>query len=104
MTQLPATIEQHRTDIERACREAGVKSLWLFGSAAGPDFHPGRSDIDFLVELTPDRSPAVQFFRLYRNLAELFGERIDLVSLGGVKNRFFKAELDRTRIPLYVAA
>jgi predicted nucleotidyltransferase len=104
MTKLPAIIENHRTEIEIACREAGVKSLWLFGSATRPDFQPGGSDVDFLVELASDRSPAQQFFQLYRTLAELFDERIDLVSLAGVKNRFFQAELARTRIPLYVAA
>lgn len=104
MTKLPAIIENHRTEIEIACREAGVKSLWLFGSATRPDFRPGGSDVDFLVELASDRSPAQQFFQLYRTLAELFDERIDLVSLAGVKNRFFQAELARTRIPLYVAA
>jgi hypothetical protein len=54
--------------------------------------------------LSPGRSPAIQFFHLYRTLAELFDERIDLVSIGGVRNSFFEAELDRTRIPLYVAA
>lgn len=104
MATIPESIEKHRSDIEAACREAGVKSLWLFGSATRHDFQPGRSDVDFLVELAPDRSAAVQFFQLYRTLAELFDERIDLVSLAGVNNHFFKAELDKTRIPLYVAA
>jgi predicted nucleotidyltransferase len=103
-TTIPAYIERHRSDIENACREAGVKSLWLFGSATRPDYQPGRSDVDFLVELAQDRSPAAQFFQLYRTLAELFDERIDLVSIAGVKNQFFKAELTETRIPLYVAA
>jgi predicted nucleotidyltransferase len=60
--------------------------------------------VDFLVELSPGRSPAIQFFQLYRTLAELFDERIDLVSIAGVRNRFFEAELDRTRIRLYAAA
>ncbi|MFM7292925.1 MAG: hypothetical protein ACKOHK_02670 [Planctomycetia bacterium] len=56
------------------------------------------------MDLAPDRSPAAQFFQIYRTLAELFDERIDLVNIAGVKNRFFKAELAETRIPLYVAA
>ena len=104
MTTIPPNIERRRSDIEAACKEAGVKSLWLFGSATRPDYQPDRSDVDFLVELAPDRSPAAQFFRLYRTLAELFDERMDLISLAGVKNQFFKAELAETRIPLYVAA
>jgi predicted nucleotidyltransferase len=104
MKTLPPTIERHRGAIETACREAGVKALWLFGSATRDNFQPDKSDVDFLVELSPGRSPAIQFFQLYRNLAELFDERIDLVSIAGVRNSFFEAELDRTRIPLYVAA
>lgn len=104
MPTIPPIIELHQGEIEAACRAAGVKSLWLFGSAIRPDFELGKSDVDFLVELAADRSPAVQFFQLYRTLAELFEERIDLVSLAGVRNPFFKEELDRTRIPLYVAA
>jgi predicted nucleotidyltransferase len=104
MSRLPADIERHRGDIETACRQAGVKALWIFGSATRADFRPDVSDVDFLVELAPGRSPARQFFELYRTLAELFDERIDLVSIAGVKNQFFIAELDRTRVPLYVAA
>ncbi|MFM9197104.1 MAG: hypothetical protein ACKOWG_15430 [Planctomycetia bacterium] len=76
----------------------------MSGTIETTHYQPGRSDVDFLVDLAPDRSPAAQFFQIYRTLAELFDERIDLVNIAGVKNRFFKAELAETRIPLYVAA
>lgn len=101
---LPGSVECHRATIETACRDAGVRGLWLFGSATRPDFRPGQSDFDFLVELTPGRNAAAQFFPLYRTLASLFDERIDLISLAGVKNEIFAAELRRTRVPVYVAA
>jgi len=83
---------------------AGVRSLWVFGSAVRGGWREGSSDIDFLVELSPHASRAEQFFGLYRALSELFDERIDLVSIDGVKNPYFLAELVDTRVPLYVAA
>ena len=50
-----------------------------------------------------EAQPSTAVNRL-RTLAELFDERIDLVSIAGVRNRFFQTELDRTRLPLSVAA
>ncbi|MGB4580536.1 MAG: nucleotidyltransferase domain-containing protein [Coriobacteriia bacterium] len=32
--------------ISALCRKYGVVSMYLFGSAAGSDFEPGRSDVD----------------------------------------------------------
>jgi len=104
MKTIAETIENSRQAVETACRENAVRALWVFGSAARPDYNPATSDIDFLVELAADRSPASQFFGLYRSLAEIFDERIDLVSLDGVSNPLFRGELERTRIPIYAAA
>ena len=44
-------IEESRDELSRLCQKHDVRRLALFGSAAGPDFKPGRSDLDFLVEL-----------------------------------------------------
>jgi predicted nucleotidyltransferase len=87
-----------------ACRESGVRRLWVFGSAARGEWRDGTSDIDFLVELDPNRALPAQFFGLYRALKGIFGENIDLVSVGGVKNPYFRAELEETRVSVYAAA
>ena len=43
-------IETHRVDAHRLCRQFGVQSLDVFGSATGDAFDPHRSDIDFIVD------------------------------------------------------
>lgn len=101
---IPDPVHAKIDRVRQACREAGVRSLWLFGSGARGEWLAETSDIDFLVQLSPSGSRAEQFFKLYRSLAELFDERIDLVSVDGVKNSHFLAELAATRVPLYVAA
>ncbi|MEI6256193.1 MAG: nucleotidyltransferase domain-containing protein [Planctomycetota bacterium] len=101
---IPEPVRNNIQRVQLACLEAGVKSLWLFGSSARGDWVAETSDIDFLVQLSSTTSKAEQFFKLYRSLAELFHERIDLVSIDGVRNRHFQAELAETRVPLYVAA
>ena len=89
---------------------AGVRRLWIFGSAAHGEWRAEpsganpRSGIDFLVELDPSRPLPAQFLGLYRELKAIFGREIDLISVGGVKNPHFRAELEETRVPVYAAA
>ena len=44
------------------------------------------------------------YFDLLDDLRGLFGDAIDLVMAGAVKNRTIAAEIDRTRKILYAAA
>lgn len=104
MVKLAAVVEAKRPAIEAACQHNGVRALWVFGSATSPGFRADQSDVDFLVQLADDQPPARQFFGLYRSLAEIFDERIDLVSLAGIKNPLFRRELERTRIPVYAVS
>jgi predicted nucleotidyltransferase len=91
--------------LEALCRRYGVLRLDLFGSAAAGAFEPGRSDLDFLVEFEPEHSlsAADRYFGLLEDLEELFGCGIDLVMDRAIRNRYFRAEVDRTRKPLYAA-
>jgi uncharacterized protein len=69
------------------CRRYGVRELCVFGSAARGDMRP-ESDIDLLVEFEPDAETGLwEFSRMERELQELFGRRIDLVSKLGLKPR-----------------
>ena len=88
------------------CREYGVSRLELFGSAArGHDFVPQTSDMDFLVEFSPDAlmSPLKQFFGLAQELETLLGRHVDLVEAGSVKNPFIQAAINRSREVVYGA-
>jgi predicted nucleotidyltransferase len=112
-------------EVAAACERAGVRRLWIFGSAAHGEWRAEPSganppsDIDFLVEdflvedflvedflveLDPSRPFPAQFLGLYRELKAIFGREIDLISVGGVKNPHFRAELEETRVPVYAAA
>lgn len=88
------------------CREYGVSRLELFGSAARErDFDPQTSDLDFLVEFTPDASlsPLKQFFGLAQDLETLLGRHVDLVEVGSVRNPFVQAAINRSREVVYAA-
>ena len=76
----------------------------VFGSVARGEWDPSQSDVDFLVEFSPDRLPADQLLGLYAGLTEMFPCHIDLVSMRAVKNKLFRLELGETRVTLYAAA
>ena len=61
------------------CREHGIATLALFGSALRDEFHAG-SDIDLLVAFRPEtRIGYLGMARLERHMAPLFGGRkVDL--------------------------
>ena len=93
----------HRSDIARLCQRHGVARLALFGSAASGGFVPGRSDYDFLVELDPEAtgSRAQRLIDLAEDLEGLLGAPVDLVNPRYIRNPFFAAEVERTRVPVY---
>ena len=88
------------------CRRYRVRSLALFGSAAGAAFDPATSDIDILVEFEP--MPPAEHMRMYFGLAEaleaLFRREVDLVELASVTNPYVLASILKSRVPLYASA
>ena len=100
-----ASVERHREAIEALCRRFHVRRLELFGSAAREDFDPSRSDLDVLVEFEAlgEGRYADAWFGLLEALEELLGRHVDMVSAEAIRNPYFRAELERTRVPLYAA-
>lgn len=91
--------------IAAVARKHGVLRLFLFGSGLSNDFDQQRSDLDFLVEFEA-KSPsdrANSYFGLMEDLEELLGLPIDLIEPGPITNPYFRAEIERTRRPLYEA-
>lgn len=88
------------------CRRKRVRSLWLFGSAVTSDFDPASSDLDFLVEFQPlspeDHSDA--YFGLLDDLRMMFGLPVDLAEVGALRNPYFRAAVESSKVPLYAAA
>ncbi|CAN5152037.1 nucleotidyltransferase family protein [soil metagenome] len=97
-------IEQRRSGIAELCRRYHVRRLEVFGSVArGSDFDPERSDIDFLVEFDPQHgTPSLSaFFKFQEKLVSLLGRPVDLVMEGSVRNPYVRAEIQRSRVPVY---
>lgn len=75
--QLPVAIPKE--ELAQFCQRHHIRKLSLFGSVLRDDFTP-ESDIDFLVEFEPGKTPG--FFtlaRMERELSEMLeGRKIDL--------------------------
>lgn len=99
-------IERNKRDIAALCRDHGIRTLWLFGSATTEKWDPESSDIDFLVDLGEYSSDyAHRFFSLRRALSALLHMEIDLVSVGGLggDDDWFRKEVEATRVTIYDA-
>lgn len=98
-------IEQNRGELEASCRKHRVKTLEVFGSAADGTWDPSRSDLDFLLEFLPAANDRIfgGYFDLKDDLERLFGRKVDLVMPGAIRNRYFRAAIDRQRRLIYAA-
>ena len=98
-------IEARLPRLRELCRDYHVARLDLFGSAAGGNFDPSTSDLDFLVEYlpNPEADALDEFFGFKAQLESLFGGKIDLVEARTVRNRYFREELEETKVPVYAA-
>lgn len=93
-----------RSAIVELCRMYGVRRLAMFGSAVTDHFDPLHSDVDFLVEFDPETSGGFEtYFGFKRELEELLGRDVDLVSPKSLRNPYFAAEVRRTEQELYAA-
>ena len=86
-----------REEILRLATKRGARNLRIFGSVARGESDPD-SDVDFLVDLDPGRS-LLDLAGLQRDLAELLGSRVDVVSSRGLRERVRERVL-RDAVPL----
>ena len=94
--------QTHINELKKLCRLNQVKSLYAFGSVTRDDFDED-SDIDLVVDFNESDPYKYTdlYFELKAELEKLFERQIDLIEERGIKNRFFRQELDRTRVPIY---
>ncbi len=88
--------------IKKLCKQYKVKTFAAFGSVTRDDFEDD-SDIDFVVdfdEIDPFKYTDL-YFQLKEKLEQLLKRQIDLVEERGIKNQFFRKELDSTKIQIY---
>jgi predicted nucleotidyltransferase len=78
-------LKQHK---EELFKKYPLKSMALFGSYSRGE-ETKDSDVDVMVELSkPD---GMAFIRLSHELEEIIKIKVDLVSKGGVKERYMRA-------------
>ncbi|HTB31644.1 MAG TPA: nucleotidyltransferase family protein [Bacteroidia bacterium] len=65
-----------------------IAKLALFGSVVRDDFDPINSDIDIMVEF--NGAIGWEFIDLSDELEKLLGKKVDLVSRGGIKPRYWE--------------
>jgi uncharacterized protein len=85
------------------CREHGIRSLRLFGSAARNELRDD-SDIDLLAEFEPGRTPGLLgVAKLELALQDLLGREVDLRTVGDL-SPYFRDDVVATARVLYDAA
>jgi predicted nucleotidyltransferase len=65
-----------------------IKTLAVFGSVSRGD-DTEESDIDILVEFS--QPVGIAFIRLARDLERILNRKVDLVSRGGIKEKYFRS-------------
>lgn len=91
--------------IAAACRRNHVARLHAFGSVLRPDYHPGESDIDLLVEFQPlDASSLYKaYFALLNDLRQVLATPVDLVMADAVHNPYIKQTIEASKQEIYAA-
>jgi predicted nucleotidyltransferase len=88
--------------IHELCKINKVKSLFVFGSVLRSDFNES-SDIDLIVDF--DEKDPIKYTDLYFNLKDkletILKRHVDLLEERAIKNKFFREELDNTKVKIY---
>ncbi|MCP9848970.1 nucleotidyltransferase family protein [Cyanobium sp. Morenito 9A2] len=102
------TLSLAQTQLEAiadACRRHHVERMHVFGSVLRPDYRPGESDIDLLVEFQQlDPSSLYKaYFALLNDLRLGLASRVDLVMADAVRNPYVKASIEASKQEIYAA-
>jgi predicted nucleotidyltransferase len=96
-------VEKNIDKITDLCRRHKVKSLSAFGSVLTDRFSES-SDVDFLVNFNADHNDfdyVENYFNLKDALENVLGRSVDLLEEKALKNRFFIANVNRTKKLIY---
>ncbi|MBJ2194456.1 MAG: nucleotidyltransferase domain-containing protein [Muribaculaceae bacterium] len=86
------------------CLKHKIKTLAVFGSILTDRFND-QSDVDLLVNFdTTDHEKwdyVTNYFDFQEALEKVFGRKVDLVVEKGLKNKYFIANVNRTKQMIY---
>lgn len=97
-------ISEKSGDFNNLCRKLGVEKLELFGSGAREEFDPAKSDLDFIVSFFRDHrlGLADRYLELAEGLESLFSRKVDLLTIGSIKNPLFRRNIERSKKLVYL--
>lgn len=88
-------------EIGHLCRQFDVLELDVFGSAAHAPLRED-SDIDLVVSFSDsERGLFEGYFALKEALQTLLGRSVDLVTAESIRNPYFRASVDASRVNVY---
>ena len=94
-------IEDIKKAVAPACRAFDVKRLDAFGSATRGT-STVSSDVDLLVEFRdPKIRPSGRFLGLLHQLEDSLGCEVDLLTLGSLRNPYFRERVLGERVSIY---
>lgn len=97
-------IELNLQRIIDLCRKHKVKTLAVFGSILTDRFNE-NSDVDLLVDFEPmDHEQfdyVSNYFGLRDSLEHLFNRKVDLIEEKGLRNKYFIANVNRSKQMIY---
>ena len=79
-----------------------VQRAWLFGSFARGE-ETENSDIDLLVDLDDTQAVGLRFFGMWRELEQLLGRNVDLVTENGLAD-YARESVNRDKVMVYERA
>ena len=99
---MPDRLPVNRDAIQQFCRRHHITEMRLFGSVLRDDFGD-ESDVDVLVRFAPGQSPGWEIVDIERELSDLIGRKVDLITFGGLKPWWRDEILPRSEV-IYDAA
>lgn len=97
-------IEIHLQRIIDLCQKHKVKTLSVFGSILTDRFND-QSDVDLLVDFDTTNHEkwdyVTNYFDFRDALEQLFDRKVDLIEARGLRNKYFIANVNRTKLMIY---
>lgn len=88
--------------IQLLCKEYKVKKFSVFGSVLTEKFS-SDSDLDFIVDFY-ENDPIKYtdlYYKLKDELEQIFKRQIDLIEERGIRNSFFRKEIEESKVEIY---
>lgn len=95
-------LEKYRAEIDKLCQTHKVKSLYAFGSVLTESFN-NESDIDLIVDFCDMEveNYVDNYFDFKFSLQDVFGQQVDLLENRGIKNPYFRENVNQQRQLVY---